>query len=107
MTKQTEIDEIRAFVQRLGEDSYCGPWLYSQLPFIESAIRSDVSPSISAMSMQEFREAREAVMEKAKMEAVAVVENATKAAEGIINTASIYREGCIEAVSKALYELRK
>lgn len=107
MTKQEEIDEIRAFVQRLGEDSYCGPWLYSQLPFIESAIRSDVNPGMAAMSLQEFREARDAVMEKAKMDAVAVVEKATEGAKAIIATADRYRDGCIEAVSKALYELRK
>lgn len=44
MTKQAELDILRATVAKLGADSYCGPWLASVLPEIEQDIVSDIDP---------------------------------------------------------------
>ena len=44
MTKSQEIQILRETVERLGPQSYCGPWLAEQIQFIEADIRSDLSP---------------------------------------------------------------
>jgi hypothetical protein len=46
MTKEQEITILRETAERLGADSYCGPWLKEALPFIESNIKSDLYPMI-------------------------------------------------------------
>lgn len=107
MNKNEELDKLKGLIKELGMDSYCGPWLNNQLPFIESAIRSDMDPSVYCMTLQEYREHRDSMMDKAKSETAAVIEKATERAKEIIATADKYRDGCIKAVSKALYELRK
>lgn len=47
MTKSDEIAILRDTVQRLGPNSYCGPWLADQLQQIEADMRSDLSPQPS------------------------------------------------------------
>lgn len=41
MTKQQELDTIRELAEKLGENTYCGPWLKRSLPFIEQDMRND------------------------------------------------------------------
>lgn len=47
MTKQAELDILRDAISRLGPNSYLGPWLEDQLPWIESDMRSDIPPMSS------------------------------------------------------------
>lgn len=44
MNKTLEIEIIREFVERLGPDSYLGPILKADLPFIETNISNDIYP---------------------------------------------------------------
>lgn len=44
MDKHTEIEILRAAVRELGHDSYCGPWLASQIALIERDLASDTPP---------------------------------------------------------------
>lgn len=47
MTKQQEISTIRQLAEKLGTDSYLGPWLLEQIPFLEQDLRSDLHPQVS------------------------------------------------------------
>jgi hypothetical protein len=47
MTKEAELSILRDTIARLGRNSYLGPWLEDQLPWIESDIRSDIPPMSS------------------------------------------------------------
>lgn len=42
MTKQQEIDALDAFIARMGESSYLGPWLARNRDAVVSDIRNDV-----------------------------------------------------------------
>lgn len=46
-TKNDEIALLRECAAKLGNNSYCGPWLAQVLPEIEAAIRSDFMPQVS------------------------------------------------------------
>lgn len=41
MTKQQELDIIKETAEKLGGNSYCGPWLRHMLPLIEQDMRND------------------------------------------------------------------
>ena len=47
MTKDQELEILRDAIARLGTNSYLGPWLEDQLPWIESDMRSDIPPMSS------------------------------------------------------------
>jgi hypothetical protein len=47
MTKNEELEILRDTISRLGPNSYLGPWLEDQLPWIESDMRSDIPPMSS------------------------------------------------------------
>lgn len=47
MTKQQELEILRQAIATLGPDSYLGPWLSEQLPWIERDIRSDIQPLVT------------------------------------------------------------
>lgn len=47
MTKDQELEILRDTIARLGPNSYVGPWLLDQLPWIESDMRSDIPPMSS------------------------------------------------------------
>jgi hypothetical protein len=44
MTKQEEIEILKATAKKLGPDSYVGPWLAEQLPAMIGSIMDDLSP---------------------------------------------------------------
>ena len=48
LSKSQEIQILTQCADSLGSNSYCGPWLREQIPFIESDIRSDIEPGILA-----------------------------------------------------------
>ena len=51
MTKAEEIALLQKLVAQLGENSYTGPWLKEQLPFIERSIMNDFFPDVDALSI--------------------------------------------------------
>ena len=66
MTKQDELDILRDTIARLGPNSYLGPWLQDQLPWIESDMRSDIPPMSSysqcrAVRAEELEENRKRI----------------------------------------------
>lgn len=73
MTKKFEIEILLDALKELGQDSYCGPWLEQQIPFIERDMRSDMFPSASWVH--------------ARNEAIQIRTNAVFEAESIVEHA--------------------
>ncbi len=46
-SKQEELDLMEQLAEKLGENSYCGPWLKSEIPMIKLSILSDETPACS------------------------------------------------------------
>ena len=74
MTKNQEIAFLRATADKLGPDSYLGPWLRQVLPELEAIIRSDNLPQITIadaiqQAEQTARIAGEQVIREAEREA--------------------------------------
>jgi hypothetical protein len=66
MTKAQEISIITECANRLGPDSYCGPWLLERIQEVESLIRSDILPTVTfADSSARCREILTAADERA------------------------------------------
>ena len=68
MTKDQELEILRDTIARLGVNSYVGPWLLDQLPWIESDMRSDIPPMSSysrcrAVRAEELEENRKRIAE--------------------------------------------
>lgn len=84
MTKQEEIDILRDTLAQLPPgDTYTGGWLIAQFQQIEAAIRSDVMPSVWAMSPAEFQAARERILDDARAEASRIRTQAQKDAQAL------------------------
>ena len=69
MTKSQELEIIRETITKLGQNSYCGPWLADQLPAIDSAIASDYPPEAYALSIHEARKQADKIIGEARREA--------------------------------------
>jgi hypothetical protein len=91
MTKQNEIEILRACAEKLGPDSYCGPWLANQIPAIESDIRADLFPmrsygdarQMQAEEQERTKQACADAIKRAEKEAAQIVEKAQKSADSI------------------------
>lgn len=80
MNKSTEIQILREAAEKLGPNSYCGPWLLSVLGEVEQEIRADFMPSPSiARALKESEDVRNA----ARHEADGILRGARKVAEDI------------------------
>ena len=76
MNKQHEIDILKQTVITLGNDSYCAKWLNDQIPIIESAIKSDVTPDCyGALTWDEARAEAGRIIAAAKTEAERIARN--------------------------------
>jgi septal ring factor EnvC (AmiA/AmiB activator) len=51
-TKDAELTELRKLAERLGDNSYCGPWLRAVLPTVEAEMRSDLGPTPTPSDMR-------------------------------------------------------
>jgi hypothetical protein len=74
MTKNQELAFLRATADKLGSDSYLGPWLRQILPELEAIIRSDNLPQITiadaiTQAEQAARIAGEQIIREAEREA--------------------------------------
>jgi cell division septum initiation protein DivIVA len=101
MTKQNEIDILRAAANQLGADSYCGPWLSQQIPAIEKEIRSDYNPTADFNATQ-----RDCAQAKENAEAWAKdkLEAAERVAKEIIADA---RKEATAITSRVVSEMRQ
>ena len=84
MNKQDEIETLRKTAEKLGANSYCGPWLLDQLPQIEMDIRSDFFPQIT---WAESRRIQEQHIANAKAQAEFLLKQAKDKAERMIQDA--------------------
>lgn len=105
MTKNEELQILREAAAKLGQDSYCGPWLTVAIPIIERDIRSDNPPdplTIKQYAAQILREADD-VLRRAKAEADITV----KAAMQQKDEARQIRLSAARAVAQAHQALEK
>ena len=87
MTKQNEIETLLACAKTLSGDSYCGPWLLDQIPFIESDIRSDILPT---QSWTETRRLHDEMLADARRHAAEIVKAAEDKAARIATQAETH-----------------
>lgn len=99
MTKNQEIEILLQASAKLGDDSYCGPWLAGVAEEVRSEIRSDFMPSPSLWAT----EARcKDLLAVAKLEADKLVQDAIKTADNIRATARKDMDGAIARAIDAL-----
>ncbi len=89
MTKKSEIEILSAAVVALGNNSYCSQWLADQIPFIKSAIDSDMQPEFRAHSFAESQQNARRMREDAQAEAAKIIEDAKLNAERLTNVARL------------------
>ncbi len=110
-SKSEEIQIIREAIEKLGVNSYCGPWLADQLPSIESAIASDYPPETYAFSIQEARIHCEKLIKAANEESAAIEKRAKSEAEKIRDAVCKFsesiRSGLKRDIESALYKIEK
>lgn len=103
MIKSDEIALLVELAERLGPDSYCGPWLKEQIPWIERDIRSDLPPSAS---WEGSRRLAYEIQSRAESEAQAILDRAHKDAEEnarkIENDVALRRSFAISGLKRAL-----
>ena len=84
MNKQDELETLRKVAEKLGSNSYCGPWLLDQLPQIEQDIRSDFFPQIT---WSESRRIQDQHLANAKTQAEFLLKQAKEKADRMIQDA--------------------
>jgi cell division septum initiation protein DivIVA len=94
MTKANELAILTDAVQKLGSDSYCGEWLKSILPEVESLMRSDFIPTLTiaetrsqcdAMRKEAAEHAAKIICE-AEMKSAKIISEADRRITGIRET---------------------
>lgn len=103
MTKNDEIETLRKTAEKLGTNSYCGPWLLDQLPQIEMDIRSDFFPQIT---WAESRRIQDQHLANAKAQAEFLLKQAKDKADRMIADAEKHsaqvRASLIRDIEKAI-----
>jgi len=89
MTKHDEIQAMMELSHKLGADSYCGPWLESQIPFIEHDMRCDILPT---SSWGDTRRLHDGMLDTAKQQADYMLKAATEKADKIVRDAQMLSE---------------
>lgn len=84
MNKQDELETLRKTAEKLGANSYCGPWLLDQIPQIEQDIRSDFFPQIT---WAESRRIQDQHLANAKTQAEFLLKQAKEKAERMVQDA--------------------
>jgi hypothetical protein len=82
MTKATEIAFLKQTAEKLGPNSYCGPWLSNVLPDLIATINNDLTPEPKLLA-ESYREAA-AIVADAKAEAERMLAHARKSAEALV-----------------------
>ncbi len=106
MLKSKEIEILRECVEKLGADSYCGPWLQDQIPFIESDMRSDFLPT---PAWSESRQRHETVLREASEQADRILAKAKAESDRIRAEGAEYakniRIAALNAIERAVREI--
>ena len=97
MTKHDEIQALMELAHKLGSDSYCGPWLNDQIPFVERDIRSDIMPT---PSWTETRRLHDGILNTAKQQAEYLLKSATERADKIMRDAEKQAENTRRTLSR-------
>lgn len=92
MTKQDEISLLTETARKLGANSYCGEWLAEQIPFVQSALSSDFTPDIYALSISQANAKAREIVADSERKAREIVEKAEKTAKEISERESKARE---------------
>ena len=87
MNKKSELEILSAAVVALGNNSYCSQWLADQIPFIKSAIESDMYPQFRAIGFAEMQDRARIMREDAQAEATLIIANAKLNAERLTDQA--------------------
>lgn len=103
MTKHDEIQLLLEAAHKLGSNSYCGPWINEQIPYIEHDIRCDIMPT---PTWSETRKLHDSTITLAKDQAERIIRAAKKDAEEIMqdakNRAEHTRKALARDIQKAL-----
>lgn len=103
MNKQDELETLRKTAEKLGANSYCGPWLLDQIPQIEQDLRSDFFPQIT---WAESRRIQDQHLANAKAQAEFLLKQAKDKADRMIADAEKHsaqvRASLIRDIEKAI-----
>lgn len=105
MTKQQELDALRAFYLGLGRDSYIGEWLAGAYAEVESSLRSDITPDVSIKTAQYRAAAIVAAAEATAAGIIARAEEAAKKREAAAEKAYDTICAAVHAAEHALHRL--
>jgi hypothetical protein len=97
MTKNDEIQLLLEASIKLGSDSYCGPWLRDQIPFVEHDIRCDIIPN---SSWSDTRRLHDGMIETAKQQSEYLLKAATEKADKIMRDAEKQAENTRKALAR-------
>ena len=97
MTKHDEIQALMELAHKLGANSYCGPWLESQIPYIEHDMRCDILPT---SSWSETRRLHDGMLDTAKQQAEYLLKAATEKADKIVRDAETRAENTRRALAR-------
>ena len=82
---------------KLGSNSYCGPWLNDQIPFVEHDMRCDIMPNSSWV---ETRRLHDGMLNTAKQQAEYLLKAATEKADKIMRDAEKQAENTRKALAR-------
>jgi hypothetical protein len=97
MTKHDEIQALMELAHKLGSDSYCGPWLDSQIPFIEHDMRCDILPT---SSWSETRRLHDGMLNTAREQAQYIIKSANEEGGKIMAQAQRQSENTRQALAR-------
>jgi hypothetical protein len=97
MTKQDEIYLLTTCAETLGLDSYCGPWLKDQIPFVEHDIRCDIIPN---SSWSDTRRLHDGILNAAKQQCEYLLKAATEKADKIMRDAEKQAENTRKTLAR-------
>jgi cell division septum initiation protein DivIVA len=97
MTKHDEIQALMELAHKLGSNSYCGPWLNDQIPFVEHDMRCDIMPNSSWV---ETRRLHDGMLNTAKQQAEYLLKAATEKADKIMRDAEKQAENTRKALAR-------
>jgi len=110
MTKAEEIMVLRNAIDRLGRDSYVGPWLESVVYQVEDCIKSDFPPENFVPTIPATREEAARMIEDAARLATKTIEDAKRRAGQIEDKMrerlKRHRVFILEQLEKAAREIR-
>jgi vacuolar-type H+-ATPase subunit H len=89
MTKQDEISILKEAINKLGSDSYCGPWLQDVLEEVKRDMECDFLP---AYTIADARKRNEDIIKDATDKAENIIAKAVNEANTIKGTARNYAE---------------